>query len=202
MGEHHVIIVNGLGETTGRFEAQVMGLKLITKNWSEKYQLTPEIIPVEWEDDQNLEQKLKQITDLIDELVKTGNMVSLIGCSAGGSLVLNAFAERKNVIEKVINLDGFVRPGSPKVVEYFEKVGAKSKSFRESVLRFEALEPQLSKNDRKKILTVRPLVDELVPPETVIIKGATNKKISAVEHVLGIATSLIVYDPVIMFLKK
>ncbi len=200
--EHHVIIVNGLDETTGRLEVQVAGIKLITKKWPEKYQLIPEVIPVEWEDGQDLEPKLKKITDLIDELVKTGSRVSLIGCSAGGSLVLNAFIERKNVIEKAINLDGFVRPGSPNVIEYFENVGAKSKAFRESVLRFEALESTLRENDRKKILTVRPMVNGLVPAETVIIKGAANEKIPVVEHVLGVAIALIVFDPVIKFLKK
>ena len=56
--------------------------------------------------------------------------------------------------------------------------------------------------DRKKILTVRPFFgDELVPADTVVIQGALNKTVPMGEHVLSIATALILYRPVIAFLK-
>jgi len=181
-------------------DGKIGGLKFITRNWSEKYNLFPEIIQINWKDGRGLKPKLKKVTDLIDSFVRNGDSVSLIGCSASGSLMLNAFVERKDVIQKVINLDGFLRPGNAKGYRSFDKRSAKSVAFRESVLRFEKLEPILTPKDRKKILTVRPLFDELVPPETVMVRGALNRQIPMVEHVLNIAMALVVYDPVIKFL--
>jgi len=192
--EHHVIISPGM-------DGKIDGLQLITKDWPKKYGLYPEVEQIVWKDEFGLEPKLKKITDLIDKLVVNGNSVSLIGTSASGSLMLNAFIERKGVIEKVVNVGGFVRPGNRSGQRNFNERSAASIAFRESVLKFASLESTLTPEDRKKILTVRPLWDELVPPETVVIKGALNKQIPMVEHVLGIATAMVLYDPVIMFLK-
>ena len=105
------------------------------------------------------------------------------------------------MIHRVVNNGGFLRPGNRHGYRSFERRGAASLAFRESVFRFAELEPTLTQDDRKKILTVRPLFDELVPPETVIIQGALNCRVSMVEHVLGLGTALIKYNPVIMFLK-
>ena len=66
---------------------------------------------------------------------------------------------------------------------------------------FEKNEPKLSREDRKKIMTVRALFDELVPDETSWIKGATNKKINSVEHMFSIWIGLSFYKPLINFLK-
>jgi hypothetical protein len=182
-------------------DGRIEGLELITRNWPERYGLYPEVIQTIWKDKIGLEPKLKRVTDLIDSLVAKGNSISLIGTSASGSLMLNAFVERKGVVEKVINVGGFLRPGNEKGYRSFDERGAASIAFRESVLRFAKLESTLTAEDKKKILTVRPYWDELVPPETVVIKGALNKKVPMVEHVLGIATAMILYDPVVMFLK-
>lgn len=192
--EHHVIISPGM-------DGKIEGLKLVTKNWPERYGLYPEIEQIIWKNEIGLDPKLKQITDRIDKLIAEGNTVSLIGTSASGSLMLNAFIERKDSIEKVINVGGFLRPGERTGNRSFDVRSAASIAFRESVLRVASLESTLTDEDRKKILTVRPLWDELVPPETVVIKGALNKQVPMVEHVLGIATAMTFYNPVIMFLK-
>jgi len=192
--EHHVIISPGM-------DGKIGGLELVTKYWPQKYSLYPEIEQIVWKDGIDFAPKLKKITDLVDRLVSNGDTVSLIGTSASGSLMLNAFIERKGVVEKVINVGGFVRPGNRSGQRNFNERSAASIAFRESVLRFASLESTLTPEDRKKILTVRPLWDELVPPETVVIKGALNRQVPMVEHVLGIATAMVLYDPVIMFLK-
>lgn len=193
--EHHVIISPGMNGRIG-------GLKLLTKNWAKKYELYPEVVQTIWKDGKGLEPKLTKILDLIDNFANRGNTVSLIGTSASGSLMLNAFVERKNVVHKVVNIGGFVRPGNGTGMHSFETRSAASKAFRESVLKFEKSEPSLTNQDRRKILTVRPMLgDELVPANTVTINGALNKTVPMIEHVLGIATALIFYNPVIVFLK-
>jgi len=192
--EHKVIIGPGLG-------GDLKNIFRLTKNWQEKYGLQPITVPIIWKDGKLFSPKLKQITDLIDRFANHGDEVSLVGCSASGSAMLNAFIERKDKIHRVVNNGGFLRPGNRTGYRSFEKRSAQSPAFRESVLRFVELEPTLAPADRAKILTVRPLWDELVPPETVVISGAMNTTVPMIEHVLGLGLALVKYDPVIMFLK-
>lgn len=193
--KHHVIVSPGM-------DGRIGGLKLLTRNWPKKYGLSPEVVQTIWKDGKGLEPKLTKILDLIDKFVDKGDTVSLIGTSASGSLMLNAFVERKNVVNKVVNISGFLRPGNGTGMHSFETRSAASKAFRESVLRFEKSEPSLTEQDRCKILTVRPMFgDELVPANTVTINGALNKTVPMIEHILSIATALVLYDPVIVFLK-
>ena len=109
---------------------------------------------------------------LIDKLVGKGNVVSLLGTSAGGSAVLNAFIERKNVVHKIINVSGRLRTGP---VTGFRSLNQKQHQVCVCTIRlFEAREETLSAVDRRKIMTVRALFgDELVPSETTILQGHT-----------------------------
>lgn len=192
--EHKVIIGPGL-------DGRADNIEWLTKNWPEKYGLQPIVIPITWKDGEHFEPKLRQITDLIDHFAEKGDLISLIGCSAGGPAMLNAFVERKNMIHRVVNNGGFLRPGNRRGFRSFKTRSATSLAFREAVLKFAELESTLTPADRAKILTVRPLFDELVPPETVVIQGAINSQVSMIEHVLGLATALVKNDPVIMFLR-
>ena len=188
-----VIIGPGLSGRVG-------GIKLLTRNWPKKYGLTPEIVEIVWKDNKGLSLKLQKVLDLIDEFVKRGDQVSLVGCSASGSLMLNAFTKRRYVIHKVVNIGGFLRPGNARGIRSFAVRSKASLAVRESVARFEKSESKLTKGDRIKIMTIRPLFDELVPPETVVINGAHNKTVPILEHVLGISIALVAYDPLIKFL--
>src|SRR3989338_11293353 len=192
--EHKVIIGPGM-------DGRVNGIDWLTKNWPEKYGLQPIMVPIAWKDGEPFAPKLKQITDLIDRLADQGDQISLVGCSASGSAMLNAFMARKKQIYRVVNNGGFLRPGTAKGFRSFNQRTAASLAFRESVLRFAELEPTLTAADRAKILTVRPLWDELVPPETVVISGAMNMTVPIIEHVLGLGLALVKYGPVIMFLN-
>lgn len=192
--EHKVIIVPGLnGDTNNIYR--------LTRKWPEKYGLNPVMASIDWKDGEDFEPKLRRLTSLIDRFADQGDTISLVGCSAGGSGVMNAFVERKDVITCVVNNGGFLRPGTAKGLRSFEQRTAFSPAFGESILRFSELEPTLTPEDREKILTVRPLFDELVPPETVVISGAMNTTVPMLGHVLGLALALVKYDPVIKFLR-
>lgn len=192
--EHKVIIGPGM-------DGRVGGIQWLTRHWPEKYGLQPIMMPIVWKDGESFAPKLKQITALIDQLADAGDQISLIGCSASGSAMLNAFVERKDVIHRVVNNGGFLRQGNRQGYRSFETRSAQSLAFQVSVLRFAELEPTLIPADRAKILTVRPALDELVPPETVVVNGAINKTVPMIEHVLGLGLALLKYDPVIKFLR-
>src|SRR5262249_6232813 len=114
-----------------------------------------------------------------------GHLVSLVGQSAGSSLALNAFAARRELVAGLIILTGRLRvAGRPSL----EQAAKDSPAFAESVRRVEAILNSLSPAERRRILTIRPAVDNVVPASSVPIPGAINQKSRLHGHSLGGAT--------------
>ncbi len=183
--KHHVIIVPGLGNEINKHI-------WATNSWK-SYGLIPHVFNPKWKiEEPELQPKLERAIDLIDNLTSCGESVSLIGNSAGSSFVLNCFGERKDKIHRVVVNCGRVRTGDWPWFT-FHQATASSPSFKESVLRSEKLISKLSLTERKKILTLRPLFDEVVPPFTVPIEGATNKITPSIEHVVSISLNMTLF---------
>jgi hypothetical protein len=193
--EHHVLVVPGLG-------GENAGFRKIVDPWK-KYGFTPHVHDVRWKDGENeFQPKLERLIAVIDELHSHDGIVSLVGTSAGGSAVLNAFFDRKDKIHRVVNVCGRLRAGQ-NVYPTLEDASQKSLAFKNSVTLFENREPQLTDEERNKILTIRALFDEIVPTSTTILQGATNIQIFSVEHILSIAVAMTIYvRPIIEFLQK
>ncbi len=194
---HKVIIVPGLGDET-------MGLEIITKTWK-RQDLNMVTCSMNWRDSrEGLAVKLDRLLNLIDEFVRNGNKVSLVGTSAGGSAVLNAFMQRKDSIYRVINICGRLRTGTHKGIHSFETRTASSPAFAESVKMCEKELKNLTSEDKGRIITIRPLFgDELVPANTVTINDVRNITIPTIEHVLSIGLALTLFSrPIIKFLKN
>ncbi len=195
--ESPVIIVPGLGDDSRK-------LQWATNHWR-RYGLDPIVYSVGWHDGESeFQPKLKRLVDLIDKLSAKHDVVSLVGTSAGGSAVINAFIERRDIIHKVINVCGRLRIGSYTGFRSFEARSATSHSFAQSIQLCESGLESLSNNDKLKIMTVRAMFgDELVPADTTIIKGAYNTQVPTPEHVFSIGMALTVLSkPLIVFLKS
>lgn len=191
---HHIIVVPGLGNHIDNH------IKLTTQ-W-EKYGLTPHVFNAKWRiEEKGLKPKLEEALKLVDSLSKKGNKVSLMGNSAGSSFVLNVFSLRKSRIHKVIINCGRVRTGDWPWFT-FTQATATSPSFREAVLEAERIGEKLIKEDRRKILTIRPLFDELVPTYTVPIRGAKNITIPIIEHAISITAVMIFPQRLIAFIEE
>jgi hypothetical protein len=179
-----------------------MGEKM-TQNWLEKYAIKP----INWQyfwgkNDDNYETRLKKLIGEIDKLNEQGFVVSLIGLSAGGSVAINAFLQRKKQIKKVINICGRLYAGKIKFPKS-EKSNDNNFLFKESVKKCEENLKSLNVDDKEKILTVRPLWDEFAPTEYAMIEGVKNIKVFSVEHVLTILLSMTIYkNKIFDFLKK
>lgn len=185
MKKHHLIFVPGLGDNVPPFTWAVNRFK------SDIF--IPHIHEAPWRPPgEGFKPKLERLLSLIDQLSKDGQ-VSLIGISAGGSLVLNAYLQRKNQITKVVNIAGRLRAGGIPSLDFASRI---IPAFRKSVLMFEENEQNLTKTDRNKILTIRGIFDELVPPQTTILKGAINIQLPLVEH------NIIIYSALIFYKKK
>lgn len=183
---HKIIIIPGLGEES-------MHLRLISGTWK-KLGLDAVVYSVGWRDGETFTPKLARLLKLVDGFVKDGHTVSLIGNSAGGSAVLNVFAARKNVIHRVINICGRVRTGTTKGFRSFANRTSSSPAFAQSIQMAEFAEKTFTARDRAKIMTIRPLFDELVPDNTLIMQGATNIQIPMVFHSPGILSALTVFS--------
>lgn len=193
--KHKVIIVPGLSDND-------KGIKVATRHWK-NYGLKVIVFPVGWKTDEGFNNKSDRLIELIDGFIKEGNKISLAGTSAGGSLVLNVFLKRKDKISKVVNICGRLRKGDQKGLRGFEVRTSSSKSFRDSVLMFEQEENLLTKNNRKRVMTVTAKFgDELVPYGTAILPGALNLQVPTFEHLLGIGFALNFFKPVISFLAS
>jgi hypothetical protein len=152
-----------------------------------------EVFTMNWlNPDNDFDEKLTSLIKRIDQLNKDRHQVSLLGISAGGSLVLNALVLRQKSIHRVVNVCGRLRKGDNAYLT-LNSAARKSRSFKQSVLAFERNEESLSKKSRGKVLTLRPLYDEVVPTSTVSLTGAKNIRIFSVEHLLSIVVAHTIY---------
>lgn len=179
---NHVIIIPGLGNGVEKHERA-------SNNWK-KFGIIPHVFDAKWKIEENgFQPKLDRALKLVDSLSNKTSRISIVGNSAGSSFALNIFGERKKQIHKVIVNCGRVRDGDWTWFT-FEQATETSPSFKESVLRAQELEKTYTKIDRQKILTLRPIFDEVVPPFTVPILGAKNIIIPSIEHSLSIALNM------------
>lgn len=61
----------------------------------------------------------------------------------------------------------------------------------------ENIEPKMGVDERQRILTLRPIFDEVVPVETTTVKGTVNKRILSIEHDLSINIAFLFYSNLI-----
>lgn len=197
--EHHLVIVPGLSDQS---LLQKKAMELLPLYWK-RYGVVGHVVAPNWEDGESFKIKLRKILKVIDKLVDKGYEVSVLGLSAGGSAALNAFAERKKVLGGVVNGTGRLREGR-NVRPSLAWAARNSQAFAESVLLFEHKnEPTLAKSDRKKIMTLRPLLDEVVPSPTVAVPGADNRTIPVVGHLLGgVYLGLVMGKDIVAFLNE
>lgn len=191
--KHNVVFAPGLGDDNPllrwemkRFESNGFVVHVHPAPWGNK--------------NEELKPKLERLIRLIENLAASGDKVSLVGISAGASLVLNAYILKTNKITGVVNLFGRLRSKSSPSLNFAAR---NSSAFKESVLMFEKNETKLTNADRKKILTVRAMFDETVPLSTTPLAGAKNIQVPLIEHTLSIYLGVLIYKRVITdFLRE
>jgi hypothetical protein len=191
----YVIVVPGLGDG-------IKKMQLATNHWR-NHSLEPVVQHMNWRDGEDFISKLNNLTTLVDELSAKGT-VSIVGTSAGGSAAINTFLERRNVIDKVVNVCGRLRVDTHTGIHSFEARSASSLAFAQSVILCEKNQNKLTRAERKRVMTIHALLgDELVPASTTTIDGANNITIPTPEHMFSITMALtLLSKPLIDFLTK
>lgn len=192
---NHVIIIPGLGNGVAKHE-------WASNSWK-KFGIIPYVFDAKWKTEENgFQPKLDRVLKLVDSLTNKNTKISIVGNSAGSSFALNIFGERKKQINKIVINCGRVRNGDWSWFT-FDQATESSPSFKESVLGAQKLEKTFTNIDRKKILTLRPLFDEVVPPFTVPIPGAKNLITLSIGHSLSIALNMTLFKKqIIDFILK
>lgn len=194
--KHTVVIIPGLGDDQ---RWNIVALEFLTRNWHKKG-ITPLIHAVLWRDEEGFQPKFQKLLDLIDSLSEE-NIVSIIGASAGGSMAFNAFCAKKDVLHRVVNVCGRLRAGKH-VIRSLENKAESSPAFEQSVHLFEHNEHNLTYLDWERMMTIRPIIDEVVPSATVRLAGAENLIAPVPEHTLGIFFSFLFSRQIIHFLQQ
>ena len=91
--ELDVVMVPGLGD---QLPPQKKAMAWVANLWERRYGVKCHVVEPHWEEGTKFGPKLDLIVSKIDELYDKGHRVMLLGFSAGGSAVLNAFSERKD----------------------------------------------------------------------------------------------------------
>jgi hypothetical protein len=189
-----VILVPGLGD----YGVKTKLYSYIVRDWVKRFGITPYVYPVHWYDNTiTFERKRTGLVAMIDALYTQNTKLSLIGFSAGASLCFNAYFKRKKKIHRIINVCGRVRKGES-VRPSLEDAAKLSPAFYTSVIHCENTLNSLTSQDRKKILTLCPIWDEIVPKSTVSIQGAVNKRLLSVGHLLSGVMSVTIHRHVIV----
>ena len=187
-----VIYVAGLGDWRSRAQRAVVWCWRV-------YGVKSEVTLMNWHIDEPFETKLDRLITRIDTLHAAGYQVSLVGVSAGASAVINAFALRKDVVQRVVCICGKLQHPETIHPATFQR----NPAFAESLQRLPDSLAKLLQVDRQRISSIRPLADESVPPSDTVIPGATGRTIPTVGHVLSIAASITLFSPVVLaFIRR
>ena len=196
--QHHVIYIPGLNDTSAR--AKIVARLL--PQWWKFFGVIMHVIPMRWSEGKSFIPKLKNIVEKIDALNKSGTRIYLVGQSAGGAAALNAYVQRKNKVAGVVNIDGRLKRGKH-VFPSLDFAAKGNPAFKASVELFEDRhEKKLSEKDRKKIMVLHPLWDDIVPIQTAKLFGTTDITMPVVTHILGgIVANIFFANRISMFFK-
>jgi len=183
VSQHTILYSTGIGDRNIRNRQRLFGF------WHYK-NVSLRIVPNKWQQDEPVKIKLGRLLDTIDEEHAKGNRVSLIGESAGASIVTQALKLRSDKLTAVILLCG--------KSQYPEKVGSVHKStnpgLRPAVEASSRALRTLSASDKAKILNLHPLFDPIVPVAETRIPGVKDSKMPIIGHPTGIVFGMSVWS--------
>lgn len=188
----HVIYIPGLGDR--KPDRQRMAINL----WR-FYGVEAELFHMNWGDKKPWEPKLKKLLKRIDKLDREGKTVALVGVSAGATAVINAFAARQDKVVGVVCISGKIhRP---------ENIQARYRRTNPSFITSAYACPRslaaIGKANRKRLLSIYALFDEVVTTRDSRVAGARNRLSPTIGHAITIGFQLILGAPFFLgFLKR
>ncbi len=189
---HTIIYIPGLGD-------HKLGRQASTVRWWRIFGVQSLIYTMNWLENDTFDDRMEGLLKKIDELIQEGHTVSIVGVSAGASVALSVFSKRKNVMHRAVCLCGKIGNLDRINPRYFKR----HPNFHSSVKELQKNLPSLTDEDKKRILSVRPLYDELVYVKDSILPGSNQKILPTVGHVVSIAYGISIGSfGIIRFIKQ
>jgi predicted peptidase len=189
---HHVIYLPGLSDHKS-YPIQVRALE----KWR-NFGLDPQLQHIGWNNNESYKLKLAKIIKAIDKLPPK-DTVSLVGASAGCSMAVNVYAQRKSRINAIVLICGKIN--NPQTIKEYRK--SNNPSLLECVIASAQNVQRLDNEDKPKILVIQPIFDGVVTKSDGRIPDVQHKTIIAIWHSVAIYLSLTLYKRIsINFLKS
>src|SRR3546814_24372 len=147
----HVIYITGLGDK------KVAGQKKAVSTWK-IYGVTPHFFQMNWADKEPFEAKFNRLKNLVDELNEDGKQVGVVAVSAGATAALNLYDARKDKISGIVTICGKIK----RLETIDQAYKNENPAFAESANLSKTALANLTIADKKKIMCIRPIFDEVV----------------------------------------
>lgn len=149
---------------------------------------------INWYNDEAFDALLNRMIKLTLSLLKEHGQLMLIGVSAGGSLAMNVLGKVKDKRLCAVTICSRLRLAKlpwwdKRTLARMAFLGTRraSKTFFDSVNYCSTTTiPQLSKQDKQRIITVQQWLDDIVPRPTMMIEGVRAYKVGGISHGMGI----------------
>jgi predicted peptidase len=188
---HYVIYFPGLGDHKN-FQIQTKALE----KWH-KFGLDPKFHHIGWNDNESYKIKLSKAVRTIDK-IPSSHIVSIVACSAGASMAMNVYAERKSRISAAVFICGKIN-NPDAIMEWRKK---QNPSLLDCVTASSKNAKELKPADKQKMLVIQPVFDGVVTKNDGRIPLVKHKTIFAFFHSVAIYLSLTLYKRAsINFLK-
>lgn len=183
MTQHIVLYIPGIGDRRQSLNWLQMAF-LCTWRF---YGISAQLFVVDWKSAQPFTERFDELLQLIDRLHAEGKTVSLVGASAAAATVLLALMARPDRAGKVVTLCGQI--GGTAALH--GQVAQQHPRFRESFAALREALPTMSPALRRRVLTLRPQRDRIVPLREALLDGAANHQMPIVGHMAGIGFGLL-----------
>lgn len=191
MKQHVIIYITGLNDQHPRFQQFAINTWRI-------YGVNPIFFKTSWAEASSFSEKLNRLINIIDTQHKAEKSVSLVGVSAGASLAVAAYAKRKTTIHKVVFICG--KLSRPEAVG--EAYYSNNPAFRDAMKYLTPNLAKLGKQQRKRIVSLSPLFDEIVAKKDTFVKDAKNITLPTLFHAFTIAIAITFLSPItVLFIK-
>lgn len=185
----YALYFNGLGSGATR-KREKLAIRYLAKHG-----IKVEHVSIDWRSDESFSSLLNRTVTITQEHLKKHRKLLLIGSSAGGSLAVNILGTLHDKDLSVVTLCSRLHEASLPWWEYrslkrMAYVGTSnaSQSFFDSVVYCSDITiPNLTKQDKDRMVIVRQWADDVVPRRTMSIDGVRIYKVPALGHGWGIA---------------
>lgn len=190
--KHTIIYVTGLSDRNVKLQ------KIAVSSWR-VFSINPILFQTNWADEKSFSEKLNRLIGIIDNLKAKGHKVSLIGASAGASMVIAANARRSEKVSGIAFICGKLRRPEAVGEQYYTE----NPSFRDAMKQLNTNVAKLNDREKAKIMSIAPLFDETVAKKDTYIRGVKNVVVPTLFHVPSIALCISIFSFIpIFFLKR